>query len=205
MEIVSVSECSRGGRSLFDVTDDSHSGRYYYQLDQTRTFCKEIEKVQAQFGAIPDAAQPKKQNKSGLSANQLAHEEEKIEGDPSDSDSSATGSEPGQEQSPAIPLREAPQKNQGKRRNNENPKARKEKKKKFRRYNKAKGAGTITTASSATTNPFAIASGAVAPSQGARWSSAVTAAHDSNSGMAAIAQKEVLRAIGNALLQKVGQ
>ena len=141
-----------------------------------------------------------------MSGEQLAAEEEqRSENESSDSSSPTNDSESEQEQSPAPPSRKPPQKNQKTPGKNDNPKARKDKKKKFRKQNRTKGAAVTAAVPSIASNPHAFAFGALPPAPGERCSSAAIAAHDSTSSIAAIAQKEVLRAIGNALLHKVDQ
>jgi hypothetical protein len=172
------------------TTNDLHRSRYYYQINLGKAFCKSTENVQAAVRAAPGAVQPIQKAQWGKSGHHVAEDaQDSGEGSDDDTTHSASGSESDteteteqQDPSPAKNSKKGKRKQKG-----ASARSRNQKKKKIRKQNKAKAvAGDVR----ATTASAAAAASAPGPSM---------------SSMADIAQKEVLKAIGNALLQKVEQ
>ena len=203
----------------FILTNDLHRGRYHYMLCEARMFCREIEKVQAQIRDAPGAVQSMKDQKWDMSGQEMVADAQKTEDDSSDSHSTTSGSESEQEQAqppPSKKMSKKDKKRQGqdqhqdqnqnqarKQKQKAGSQARHEKKRKWRQQNKTHNVAVARVAAPTAANALAFASGALPPAPSS--AALAVSGHNSGSDIAVLAQNEVLRTIGNALLQKVSQ
>ncbi|ERF73993.1 hypothetical protein EPUS_03807 [Endocarpon pusillum Z07020] len=176
-------------------TQASCRSRFYYCVNQGGAFCREIEAVQTAVRAAPGAVQPRHQDQWGKSGREIAKEVERQE-DESDNTSNSTSDSEAEERT-QVSAPAGKKSKWSKKQKNDNIETRKEKKKRFRKQNKVDGGAASSPASSA------LCSGALPPLPAKQPT--VDGRDSRMSNIAEIAQTEILKAIGNALLQKVGQ